>query len=60
MNLINYCGKKGKIELKNKKVFQGLMCDYTNAQDNEDNQATICIGDYEFKENEIKSIEIIK
>ena len=24
MNLINYCGKKGKIELKNKKVFHHL------------------------------------
>lgn len=59
MNLWEYEGKKVIIITDDNQVFQGLAYDYTNPQDNDLEIATISIEAYEFREDEIKSIEII-
>lgn len=63
MELYMYEGKKVRIITIEPgilgSVFEGIACDYTDADDNEPEIASICIGDIEFSENEIKSIEII-
>ena len=40
--------------------FCGIAYDYTNPQDNEPEIATISIDSIEFREDEIKSIEVIE
>ena len=52
-------GKMAKIITDDGQVFTGLCVDYTSRLDNPDGIATICIGDIEFNENEIVSIELI-
>lgn len=47
-------------KLDDNQIFQGLAYDYTNPQDNALEIATISIEAYEFREDEIKSIEIIE
>lgn len=59
MKLWEYDGKKVRITTDDNQVFQGIACDYTDADDNEPEIASICIGNIEFREDEIKSIEII-
>lgn len=63
MELREYEGKKVRITTEPGvfgSVFEGIACDYTDADDNEPKIASICIGDIEFYENRIKSIEIIE
>lgn len=64
MNLWEFEGKKVRIITKEPgvlgSVFEGTACDYTDADDNEPEIASICIGDTEFYENNIKSIEVIE
>lgn len=60
MNLWEYEGKEVIIITDDNQIFQGLAYDYTNPQDNAPEIATISIEAYEFREDEIKSIEIIE
>lgn len=60
MNLWEYEGKEVIIITDDNQIFQGLAYDYTNPQDNDPEIATISIEAYEFREDEIKSIEIIE
>lgn len=52
-------GKHVKTTCFDGEVFQGEADWYCPPQDNEDEIATICVGIYELKENEIKSIELL-
>lgn len=60
MNLWEYEGKEVIIVTTDDQIFHGVACDYTNPQDNDPEIATISIEAYEFREDEIKSIEIIE
>lgn len=64
MNLWEYEGKAVRIITKEPgvfgSVFEGLACDYTDADDNEPEIASICIDNIEFREDEIESIEVIE
>lgn len=63
MELCEYEGKKVRITTEPGvfgSVFEGIACDYTDADDNEPEIASICIGNIEFREDEIKNIEIIE
>ena len=60
MKLWEYEGEKIRIVTDDNQVFTGIACDYTNPQDNEPEIASICIGNIEFREGEIQSIEIIE
>lgn len=60
MNLWEYEGKEVIIITDDNQIFKGVACDYTNPQDNDLEIATISIEAYEFREDEIKSIEIIE
>lgn len=60
MNLWEYEGKEVIIVITDNQIFHGVACDYTNPQDNALEIATISIEAYEFREDEIKSIEIIE
>ena len=59
MELYKYINKSIILTCNNGQIFKGEADWYSPAQDNDDSQATLCVGDYEFKESEIKSIEII-
>lgn len=59
MNLWEYSGKDVKVITDDGKVFEGKAYDYTPAQDNTPEIASISIGIYELYENEIKSIELL-
>lgn len=60
MKLWEYDGKKVKITTDDNQVFCGIAYDYTNPQDNKPEIATISIDSIEFREDEIKSIEVIE
>ena len=63
MELREYEGKKVRITTEPGvfgSVFEGIACDYTDADDNDTGIVSICIGDIELYENEIISIEIIE
>lgn len=55
--LWKYVGKKIRIITDDGQVFEGIGCDFTFADENEPEIDSICIGDTEFYENEIVSIE---
>lgn len=57
MNLCDFNGKKVKIITSDNEVFIGEAYDYIPAQDNVPEIASISIGNLEFSEDEIKSIE---
>ena len=57
--LWKYVSKKIRIKLDDGQVFEGIGCDFSDADDNEPEIDSICIGDTEFYENEIVSIEEI-
>lgn len=60
MNLLDYEGRNVRITCHSGNVYEGIAEDYTNPWDNEENIASICIGENtELYENEIKRIEII-
>ena len=59
MNLWTYSGKRIKILTDDGQVFEGLAHDYVSRLDNPDGVACISIGDVEFEETEIVSIDII-
>lgn len=60
MKLWEYSGKKVRLITDDNQVFQGTAYDYSPPQDNEPEIATISIDVYEFREDEIKSIEVIE
>lgn len=60
MKLYEFLHKKIKLTTDDNQVFIGVAEDYTEAEDNEPQIDSICIGDYEFLETDIKSIEILK
>lgn len=60
MKLWEFEDEKVKITTTDGQVFRGIASDYTNPQDNEPEIASICVGDTEFLETEIKSIEVVK
>ena len=59
MKLYEYSGKKVRITTNDGEIFSGIACDFIPAQDNVPEVASISIGEIEFYENEIKSIEVI-
>lgn len=59
MKLWEYSGKNVKIITVDGQIFEGKAYDYTSAQDNTPEIASISIDHYELYENEIESIEII-
>lgn len=59
MKLIKYEGKEVKITIKNGESYSGKAMDYTPAEDNVPEKDSICIGEIEFFESDIKSIELI-
>ncbi len=58
MELIKYEGKFVKILTKNGESYSGKAIDYTPAEDNVPEKDSICIGEIEFFESDIKSIEM--
>jgi len=59
MDFGQYMDKQIKITFFDGDVYMGVAVDFSSALDNPDGIATICVGDdYEFKENEIASIEL--
>jgi len=60
MELHKYSDKKVRLITHNGKVFEGIAYDFIPPQDNPDGIASISIGDYEFSENHIKSIDVIE
>ena len=66
MELSKYLGKHVVIQFVDNMVLRGLISDYIEPHNNEDNIESLIIEaigykfPIEFKENEIKSIEIIK
>lgn len=59
MKLSEYEGKKVQITTQEGKIFRGLANDYTPADENTPEIDSICIGEYEFYANNIKSIEML-
>ena len=60
MNNAHECfGKYVRVTLNTGQVFEGTGEYYTSALDNPNGLASVCIGDIEFYENEIASIEMI-
>ncbi|MBO5449395.1 MAG: hypothetical protein J5994_08700 [Ruminococcus sp.] len=59
MKLETYLNKKVIITTIDGKKFSGIAFDYIPPQDNEQEIASISVGDYELYENEIKNIEIL-
>lgn len=59
VRLWKYVGKNIRIKTKDGLTFEGNGCDFSFADDNEKEVDSICIGDTEFFENEIASIEEI-
>lgn len=58
MNLYQYRNKKVTLIINDGTKYTGIACDYIPAQDNDNEASSICIGDYEFYEYEIKTIEL--
>ena len=59
MKLWKYNGKHVRIQTDDGQIFTGIAQDYTSELDNPDGVACISIGNIEFEESEIASIEII-
>ena len=60
MNFGQYMDKQIAVTFLDGDVYTGVAVDFSSALDNPDGIATICVGDdYEFREDEIASIEII-
>lgn len=59
MKLWRYVGKNIRIKTDDGLIYEGKGCDFSFADDNEPEIDSICIGDTEFFENEIASIEEI-
>ena len=59
MNLSFFNNKRVMIKCKDGEIFCGFAYDYTSANDNEPDPASITINHIEIFENEIESIEII-
>lgn len=60
MNFGRYMDKQIRVTFLDGELYTGIAVDFSSALDNLDGVATICVGeDYEFREDEIASIEII-
>jgi len=60
MNFGQYMDKQIKVTFHDGETYTGVAVDFSSSFDNPDGVATICVGgDYEFREDEIRNIEII-